>query len=318
MDVKRIISESGGHLRGFEAVMKNLSELDAEMLTAAQLRYTQIFEFWRLICNKENYADVDRTIAIISDLFSDQTKKAEIRCNNEEVLLAQYLLAGSRTSELLDKVLICVMASEALLKTEYFSYEDILGYFDDIDAKVKGRIACVRSEYIENAYSKLSLAVESPRVSYFSSYEDAAEAVYNGMTEYCILPIYNDVDGRLRGFYSLISKYELKIFAVCDQISKGNEAIRSTQYALLKRGLDISKDSERLEVLLNSVSVIKIAEAIEFAEALNIHTLRADAGVDGVFSLVVDIKDREILPFLLYLAASFPSFTPVGIYSHII
>lgn len=317
MDIKQIAADSGGRIGEFEAVIKNLSELDAEMLTAAQLRYTQIFELWRLICNNERYANVDRIIAIISDLFASSTEKADISCGNKEAMLAQYLIVGSRTSKLLDKLLVCVMAAEMLLRTEYFSYEDILGYFDEVNANVKGRIACVRSEYIENAYSKLSAFVDKPKVSYFSSYEDVAESVYNGIAEYCILPIYNDLDGRLRGFYSLINRYELKICAVCEQISKNAEVSQSTQYALLKKGLDISKDAERLEVFLNSGSVINTAEAIEFAEALNIRALRTDTSIDGVSSLVLDIKDKEILPFLLYLAASFPSFVPIGIYSHV-
>ncbi len=317
MNIKGILSGTGGDgIQGSEAVIKNLKELDASRLAAAQLRYTQIFELWRLICNEERYADTDRTIAIISDLFSDKVKAPKRAYDSSDGhMLPQYLYTDSHITALSDKALICFMASEMLLNSDTFSYEDILGYFDDVDIQIKSKIACVRSEYIENAYASLSSAVANPKVSYFQSYGDAAESVYNGITEYCILPTYNDIEGKLRGFYSLINKYELKICSICERRSdiKGTPSV--TQYALLKKGLDVASDKERLEVVLSSESVFDVAEAIGFAEIFGIGTLRIDSSLDGAFSLVFDIKDKQILPFLLYLAASFTSFIPIGLYS---
>lgn len=317
MNIKGILAEIGGDgMQGAEAVIKNLKELDASRIAAEELRYTQISELWRLIRSKERYADTDRTIAIISNLFSGKAPK-KIDISSSGHMLSEYLYTDSHITELSDKALICFMASEMLLNSDTFSYEDILGYFDDVDTQIEGKIACVRSEYIENAYASLSSAVTNPKVSYFQSYGDVAEAVYNGIAEYCILPTYNDVEGKLRGFYSLINKYELKICSICEQISDNKGMPSITQYALLKKGLDVVTNKERLEVVLSSESVFNVAEAIGFAEIFGVETLRIDSSLDGTFSLVFDIKGKEILPFLLYLAASFTSFIPIGLYSSV-
>lgn len=319
MNTKGIISEfSSEGMHGSNAVIKNLKELDASRLADAQLRYTQIFELWRLICNEEPYADTDRTIAIIADLFSDRIRDAKsFDDGSEKHIFSQYLYTDSYITELSDKALICSMVSDMLLNSDDFSYEDILGYFEDADIQIRGKIACVRSEYIENAYAALSSAVTSPKVSYFQSYGDAAEAAYNGITEYCILPTYNNAEGKLRGFYSLINKYELKICAICEEISNSKGTQLVTQYALLKKGLEIAPDRERFEIMLNSESVLNVAEVIEFANIFGIKTLCMDSSLESIFSLVFDIKDKEILPFLLYLTASFNSFIPIGLYSTI-
>lgn len=319
MNLNGILTGIGGDgTREFDTVTKNLKELDASRIAAGQLRYTQVSELWRLIRNKERYADTDRTIAIISDLFSDKVKAPKkLDISSSDRMLSEYLFTDSHITELSDRALVCFMASEMLLNSDTFSYEDILGYFDDVDTQIEGKIACVRSEYIENAYTVLSSAVTNPKVSYFQSYGDAAESVYNGITEYCILPTYNDVEGKLRGFYSLINKYELKICSICEQISNNNGTPSVTQYALLKKGLESVTNKERLEVVLSSESVFDVAEAIGFAEIFGIETLRIDSSFDGTFYLVFDIKGKEILPFLLYLAASFTSFIPIGLYSSV-
>ena len=75
------------------------------------------------------------------------------------------------------------------------------------------KISYVKNNYSDAAFMRFSSLFKLPKVAYGASFEDACESVYNAASDYCILPIENAANGKLFSFYSLIDKYDLKIFA---------------------------------------------------------------------------------------------------------
>ena len=107
----------------------------------------------------------------------------------------------------------------------------------------QSRISYVKNNYSDTAFIKFSSLFEKAKVSYRTSFEDVCEDVYNSTSDYCILPIENSTGGKLFSFYSLIDKYDLKIFAICD-LDEGSSDKR-TRYALISKKTLIYPESKR-------------------------------------------------------------------------
>ncbi len=64
------------------------------------------------------------------------------------------------------------------------------------------------------------------------SYATACEDVHDGMSEYCILPLFHAVEGKLYAFYRLMERYELVIDRVADVPMDDGESV--SRLALLR------------------------------------------------------------------------------------
>ncbi len=112
-----------------------------------------------------------------------------------------------------------------------------------IASAAQGRIAYMPNAFADHAYLSFSRRLAAThggacRAAVFHSFVDACEEVYNGLCEYCILPLEHTADGKLTGFSRLIIKYRLYITAVCDVENHTLTEASVTRFALLRRASD--------------------------------------------------------------------------------
>ena len=185
-------------------------------------------------------------------------------------------------------------------------------------------ISYVKNNHSEAAFIRFSKLFENPKVTYRTSFEEICEDVYNSASDYCILPIENSTGGKLLSFYSLIDKYDLKIFAVCD-IDEGT-SYKRTRYALIsKKSLIHLKNKKNIFVEFSMVEDqnYSLKNILEAAEICGLELYRIDtvsSQYDDLafkFYHVFKTKTQEILPFLMYLNYKYPRHEAIGYYIEI-
>ncbi len=183
------------------------------------------------------------------------------------------------------------------------------------------KISYVKNNYNDMAYLHFSALFSSPKVSYAASFEEVCEDVYNGISDYCILPLESVSNGKMFGFYSLIEKYDLKVFSVCDIEEDHSE--ERTRYALLsKRNLLFLDDFDKTYFEFSAIGddEYSIRDILEAAHACNIKLYRIDALPvqydDRIFRFyhVFEYKYASVLPFLIYLNFKYPQYKSIGHY----
>ena len=201
----------------------------------------------------------------------------------------------------------------------------IYDFFPDSGIPLNERIAYVRNPLSDEAYSIFSEYLENPMVLYPHNFAGACEEVYYGRCGYCILPYENNDEGVLSGFKKLIIKYELTPVMMC-QVVSGIDETNVTRFVLLsKTPHKILKDEDKDAHLMLRITV----DNPEANEMANITTIANIFGLvynktenypsalyDGQYSetLVFEIANGDIIPFLLYLNLEVPSGTIDGIY----
>ena len=165
---------------------------------------------------------------------------------------------------------------------------------------------------------------EKAKVSYRTSFEDVCEDVYNSTSDYCILPIENSTGGKLFSFYSLIDKYDLKIFAICD-LDEGSSDKR-TRYALISKKTLIYPESKRnvfVEFSMIEDENYSLKNILEAADICGLELYRLDtvsSHYDDLafkFYHVFKTKNPNVLPFLMYLNYKYPRHEDIGYYIEI-
>lgn len=220
----------------------------------------------------------------------------------------------------LTEVLLDTLGSEAVRD----KIRSILSSTDRIDERAIGKVSYLRNKFTEKAFDKFARLIYDPKILNAGSFEDSCEDVYNGICEYCILPIDNSVDGRLSAFYALISKYDLHIIA---STPVKDENVNTT-LALISRDTDFLKlgDSLRgrmLQFEFSTANTSDISGIISFASSygmklIRIHSIKNDE--DTSFTLLfsvegVQLRFTELLS--LCLSAIYPSFNIIGFYRQI-
>lgn len=176
------------------------------------------------------------------------------------------------------------------------------------------RISLVRNRYSDLAFDLFAKQFASPRVVASHSFRDACEEVSGGYSDYCILPVFDENDGRLRVPFALMQQYELRI---CDTVNVPSfDDGGMTQYALLARGI-VEKRYEEPVFLLRVESdapkqLVSILTALsEFG--LECSDLWSEKGEYGFVSLLtVAPRDGDMSALFLYLLLFYDGFQPLG------
>ncbi len=186
------------------------------------------------------------------------------------------------------------------------------------------RIIYQRNSYTNEAFLQFSAKLSGARAAYAHSYLAACEDVYNGVCEYCILPIENSSEGRLTSFLRLIEQFDLKITATCDIL--GNGSARSTRFALLRRNLlpvvTAKPLDQYLALSLPAEHTPTSADLLYAAALLGLPCRRTDSiprqGAEHLTDthFVFQTTEGDLRAFLLYLAMEAPHATLLGLYSH--
>ncbi len=202
-------------------------------------------------------------------------------------------------------------------------FEDF-GFSDEVDARIEGRVSYLKSKFTSLAFDRFDSLIPDSKSHYTSSFESSAESVFNGVSEYCILPVANSRDGALPTFLKMISKFDLRVSATTDIEDYDGQV---TTMALLTRGIRTPKrdmlPSYRFEFFISGLTNKALSGILFSAEkhGLSLFALNSSAfgeessGMTLTFSL-----DRATFAsfkaFVFTLLAVFPSFAPRGLYIH--
>ena len=187
----------------------------------------------------------------------------------------------------------------------------------------QNRISYQKNNYTEQAFRCFSDWLGEARAAYAHSFSSVCEDVYNGISQYCILPIRNSSEGRLVSFARLIAQYDLKIAATCD-VRVGEDKI--TRFALLQRDFTPLSDGEQTAQFYECVCTLSdFPDAEDLLSAARLCGLKAEY-VDvqsselpsqRVFHGVFRVENGDLLAFLLYLAMVLPTVNSIGHYPHL-
>ena len=184
------------------------------------------------------------------------------------------------------------------------------------------RIVYQKNNYTDTAFLQFASLFASPHAVYSQSFLSACEDVYNGICEYCILPLENTSEGRLIGFIKLIDKFSLRINAICNVSAANGE--RSTQFALLSKRISMepTNSSERfLEIVFRPSDDFTVCNLLLAAQLCNLSLYRMDSLPDSecengyLFHITMQAsKESNLSTFLLYLFMEIPQHRLVGFY----
>lgn len=236
------------------------------------------------------------------------------------------LSLSKATQQTVRSVLLCRALYRKLSKKKHALKEHFFGKSQELSQESKGRIAYQKSSYADSAFLQLTQKLSEARAVYAPSFAAACEEVYNGQSEYCILPIENTSEGQLLSFYRLIERYELKIILSCD--IRSGESGRSTRFALLGRKLlpafENTKQEFIFEISLPLGAYPETADLLLSAQLCGlslrrISTLPAEEDVALSFSVLYSFlaSTAELNSFLLYLAMEAPQATHLGLYPNL-
>ncbi len=206
-----------------------------------------------------------------------------------------------------------------------------LSVFDDFDFKseedprTEGRVSYLKSKYTNLAFDRFDKIITDAKSLYADSFGASCEDVFNGVCEYCILPIGNSQDGMLPAFKSMIAKYGLHISATVS-IEDGEGG--STTMALLSRSMKAPNEEifgeYRFEFSVDSPDNDDITCILESARRHGFKIfgiasmLYGDTHPEITFTFSADDATfRSLRTFVFTLSAIFPSFKPKGLYIHL-
>ena len=179
-----------------------------------------------------------------------------------------------------------------------------------------------KNSFTDAAYLAFAKLFHAPRAAYTHSYQAACEDLYNGIGDFCILPLENATEGRMNGFLRLIDRFSLKIIAICTV--EGSDRSKSTSFALLAKQLIVlpdllKKESCALEIacLIDGISPVGnwlVAAQLCNLSVSKLHTI-PDPDAGDVCHAVFSMRENSMLSaFLIYLTITAPQYSAIGIY----
>lgn len=182
-----------------------------------------------------------------------------------------------------------------------------------------GKVAIVRNEYNESAFSVFSHMINNAKSIYSPSFSAAFESVLDGKCEFCICPVESSQSGRLFGFYSMLDRYELKISAVCS-LDAENESVK---YALV--GNSLPDRMPKSKTVYHEYSVISHnvefpADIIKVLPIFGAHLIKVDSlpvaydNVQQKYFFTLRLPPSELSALEIYLSSEYAQYTHIGSY----
>ena len=188
------------------------------------------------------------------------------------------------------------------------------------------RVAYLRNTYTDTAFETFSTVLRSAQPTYYSDFPGVCEALYYDRATACILPLENSSDGKLLRFYSLLTKYDLRIAYVTSVTAYDTDV--TTRYALLRRNLSVPRPEDTdalgmyLELRMTADEDIPLFRILAAADAYHLSLIRVDS-VPGpnedddriAYDLILRVDDGgDPASMLTYCYLLVPGFTLLGIY----
>lgn len=219
-------------LRGYDSgvVLFNLSRLRTREERLGEQILAQLWELAGAVM-QDAAGDPDTLTSILLALQSDREEPRAIP--------GQDVLPEYRT--LLDRLRARDGLYARLVLYRYLDVRNPAGCctvlpLRDVPPTVRGRVAYMTGSLADKAFLRFSEWLPGCRAADARSFVDACEEVYNGLCQFCILPLESAEEGRLAAFSRLIVRYGLQTIAVCDVTQRGVNGFRRTRFALLCAG----------------------------------------------------------------------------------
>lgn len=200
----------------------------------------------------------------------------------------------------------------------------------DLEARVPRpageRVAYLRNTYTDTAFETFSTVLRSAQPTYYSDFPGVCEALYYDRATACILPLENSADGKLLRFYSLMTKYDLRIAYVTSVTAYDTDV--TTRYALLRRAVSVPRPEDTdalglyLEFRMTADEDVPLYRILSAADAYHLSLSRIDS-VPGpnedddriAYDLILRAEDGgDLASMLTYCYLLVPGFTLLGIY----
>lgn len=199
-----------------------------------------------------------------------------------------------------------------------------IGSTDPTPAGAHSKISYVKNRYNDEAFEHFSHSTPNVKPDYASSFKEAAENVFDGRCEFCILPIMNSEEGRLMSFYSLLDRYELKICETVDL--DADDSSRTIRYARVGKACKEQKErfqsnqSYIFEFSITAASsdfLVPLFEAAKQSKAtlVSIDSLPVEYTTDTQrFFFSFSIPQKSSAAFRLFVALKHQGYMPIGLY----
>ena len=277
-------------------LLENLQEFNARENLVKRQKEITATELARLRC--EATPDIDALRELLYELSDSISASEEIS-----------LLANLLSSEI----------GGALKKAV------AIGSSEPTPAGAHAKISYVKNKYNDEAFEHFSRSVTNAKAIFATSFKEAAENVFDGRCEFCILPIANSNEGRLMSFYSLLDRYELKICETVDlDIEDSSESVR---YARVGRACKEPKmrssqtQNHIFEFSITSASsdffgpIFEAARQTD-ARLISVDSLPLEYSADSQrFFFSFSIPQKKATLFRLFIAFKNQSYTPLGLYA---
>lgn len=207
--------------------------------------------------------------------------------------------------------------------------EDVLfagfGFSDEVNERNAGRVSYLKNKFTISAFDKFELMIPDAKSLYADSFEASCEDVYNGICEYCILPVGNSKDGALSVFRNLISKYDLHISATTDiPDAQGTVITLALLTSAIRTPSKEHFEDYRFEFSADALTNDCISGILSSAQkhGLSILSISSMKLSDPLPSLQFTFSSERATvdsfkAFVFSLSAIFPSFSPKGLYRHL-
>ncbi|MBO4428755.1 MAG: hypothetical protein J5832_02265 [Clostridia bacterium] len=307
------------------AIAKNLSASNTECSAALEKRLSHLCDMAAVTKNRLRDAlgrspvlkaalTSDEARLIINEMISSVPEISE----NGGAALERPIARSLKTHDL------CVF-SRALAGGEKYGLSEIsdmvFGGADDVPRSAEKKVALLKNAQASRAFELFAANLHGAMAIYEDNFQSACEAVYEKDTQYAVIPVSSNADGRLDGLYRMMEKYGLAVCMTC-RVSLPDGS--STCFALAGRPTAhvISGGRAKFEFKITLDDISELAEISEAAEFFGAALEKADAipslyGRDNTFGVVIDIEDADTAGLLVYTALRFSQFVPIGIYSHI-
>lgn len=279
-------------------LQENLRVIGSRADISAEQRELVLREVARLICSRLNNTD----LADIRASYLSLTSPADA---TDELILYDEMLKVPMLAEGVKRLIA-------------------IGNDDDTPAGTHGRIAYAKNKFSDAVLNLLADTMHNARPTTVASNTAACEAVINGKSEFCLLPIENTRDGKIFGFYSMLDRFELKICGV--NTLDADDDMSGIKYALIAKSCkDFSFSRSRGTEYIFEFSVV--SRNGDFIEPLLQVAKKCGATLLSVDSRPVEY-DQQLRKYLfgfltdgnpmlrMYPAFNYHGYTPIGLYQN--
>ncbi|MBE6589722.1 MAG: hypothetical protein E7643_06035 [Ruminococcaceae bacterium] len=301
-----------------DVIASNLSESADRLFMLTEQEISHLYDLAHEVVDGK---DVQEILASLPD---QQPPEADLRkdvlLQNRELLSRLQLHLQSQR-----RILLCHAICDLLKKQRRLTHDAFFADTEHPTFKTNPRITYQKSLYTDSAYLQFSSFFKEPHVAYTHGFISACEDVYNGLCDYCILPLENSAEGLLGSFLKLILRYDLKIAATCDIRESGTN--RVTRFALLRPSLlplfEKAQGKMIFEISIPTEDVSDISDILSAASFFELPLMSVNyisyTGQDKhIYAHCAFSSESGALDaFLMYLSMEIPHYTPIGLYPHL-